>query len=176
MVFLDESGFMLQPLVRRTWAPRGSRPVLDVWQRHDRLSVTGALALSPDRRRKSLYFQVQSSNILTTDVVAFVRGLRRHLRRPITLVWDRWQVHRSAERWLAKNTANWLKIEYLPAYAPELNPVEGVWGHTKSNALGNYQALDVLDLDDAVNEALCDLHDTPRLLQSFFEIAQLDTS
>lgn len=175
-MFLDESGFMLQPLVRRTWAPRGSRPVLDVWQRHDRLSVIGALALAPQRRRKSLYFHVQSSNILTPDVLAFVHGLRRQLRRPLTLVWDRWQVHRSAERWLALHAADWLKIEYLPAYAPELNPVEGVWGHTKSHALGNYEAIDVFDLDDTVNQALWDLHDTPRLLQSFFEGARLDTS
>ena len=175
-MFLDESGFMLQPLVRRTWAPRGSRPVLDVWQRHDRLSVIGALALAPQRRRKSLYFHVQSSNILTPDVLAFVHGLRRQLRRPLTLVWDRWQVHRSAERWLALHAAKWLKIEYLPAYAPELNPVEGVWGHTKSHALGNYEAIDLFDLDDTVNQALRNLHDTPRLLQSFFEGARLDTS
>src|SRR3569623_1370899 len=69
------------------WAPRGSRTALEVRQRRDRLSVTVALALSPDRRRKSMYFQAQSSNILTTDVVAFVRCLRRHLRRPITLIW-----------------------------------------------------------------------------------------
>jgi DDE superfamily endonuclease len=175
-VFLDESGFMLQPLVRRTWAPRGSRPVLDVWQRHDRLSVIGALSLAPQRRRKNLYFHVQSSNILTPDVLTFVYGLRRQLRRPLTLIWDRWQVHRSAERWLAIHAATWLKIEYLPAYAPELNPVEGVWGHTKSNTLGNYEAIDVFDLDETVNQALADLHHTPRLLQSFFDATQLDTS
>jgi len=176
VVFLDESGFMLQPLVRRTWAPRGSRPVLDVWQRHDRLSVIGALALAPQRRRKNLYFHVQSSNIVTPDVLAFVRDLRRQLRRPLTLVWDRWQVHRSAERWLAEHAAHWLKIEYLPAYAPELNPVEEVWGHTKSHALGNYTAIDAFDLEDTVRGALSDLHDTPRLLQSFFAGAGLDTS
>ena len=167
---------MLQPLVRRTWAPRGSRPVLDVWQRHDRLSVIGALALAPQRRRKNLYFHVQSSNIVTPDVLAFVRDLRRQLRRPLTLVWDRWQVHRSAERWLAEHAAHWLKIEYLPAYAPELNPVEEVWGHTKSHALGNYTAIDAFDLEDTVRGALSDLHDTPRLLQSFFAGAGLDTS
>ena len=41
VVFLDESGFMLQPLRRRTWAPRGQTPVQYAWDRHDRFSVLG---------------------------------------------------------------------------------------------------------------------------------------
>ncbi len=45
IVFLDETGFVLQPLNRRTWAPAGSRPQQYAWDRHDRLSVIGSLAL-----------------------------------------------------------------------------------------------------------------------------------
>lgn len=77
---------------------------------------------------------------------------------------------------MANQAAVWLKIEYLPAYAPELNPVEGVWGHTKSNALGNYEALTVCDLEETVDQALADLHHTPQLLQSFIHGAQLETT
>lgn len=176
MVFLDESGFMLQPLVRRTWAPRGSRPVFDAWQRHDRLSAIAGLALAPQRQRVGFYFHVHKRNIIAPDVVGFVRQLRRQLRRPLTLVWDRWSVHRKAEQLLRAKFDDWLRIEYLPAYAPELNPVEGAWGHTKTNPLANYAPEDVEDLDDAVNEALCDLHTTPRLLWSFFKLAKLDSS
>ena len=51
MLFLDETGLMLQPLVRRTWAPKGKRPVLYCWDRHDRLSVIAGLTLSARRRR-----------------------------------------------------------------------------------------------------------------------------
>jgi transposase len=166
----------LQPLRQRSWAPRGQRPVLDVWHRHDRLSAIGALALSPTRRRVSCYFHVQPRNIITPDVVGFVQQLHRQLRRPITLVWDRWSVHRAAERLLSAKYDDWLRVEYLPGYAPDLNPVEGIWGHTKRVPLGNFAAHDIHDLDDAVNEALCDFHDTPRLLWSCFELAQLDTS
>jgi transposase len=32
---------------------------------------------------------------------------------------------------------DWLKVEYLPAYAPELNPAEGVWASRKGTELAN---------------------------------------
>ena len=54
IVFIDETGFRLQPVNRRTWAPRGETPVQRAWDRYDRLSVIGAVALSPTRRRISL--------------------------------------------------------------------------------------------------------------------------
>jgi len=45
IVFLDESGFMLRPLVRRSWAPRGQTPIIRCWDRRDRLSVIGAITV-----------------------------------------------------------------------------------------------------------------------------------
>jgi hypothetical protein len=63
IVLLDESGFMLQPLVRRTWAPRGETPVHRTWDRHHRLSVISALTVSPNRRRLGLYFSMHDANI-----------------------------------------------------------------------------------------------------------------
>jgi hypothetical protein len=72
IVFIDESCFMLQPLVRATWAPRGRTPVLKSWDRRDRLTALSALTLSARRRRLGLYFTVQRSNAKTDDVVAFL--------------------------------------------------------------------------------------------------------
>ena len=86
---LDESGFMLQPVVRRTWAPRGQTPVLDCWDRHDRLSAISAISVSPNRRRLGLYFDIFDHNILTDDFVEFVARLLCRVRRAITLVLDR---------------------------------------------------------------------------------------
>jgi len=98
---------------------------LGAWKRHDRLSVVDSLALAPRRKRAGFYFQVQRRNIVASDVVDYVHQLRRQLRRPLTVVWDRWRVHRKAEELLLARHSDWLRIEYLPAYAPELNPVEG---------------------------------------------------
>ena len=57
LVLIDESGFLLSPLVRRTLAPRGQTPVLKTWGGHrERVSATAALTISPRRRRLGLYF------------------------------------------------------------------------------------------------------------------------
>ena len=46
IVFIDEAGFMLEPLVRKTWSPRGHTPILKVSEnRHDRISVIGAMTI-----------------------------------------------------------------------------------------------------------------------------------
>lgn len=62
LVLVDESGFMLQPVVRRTWAPAGQTPIHYTWDRHDRLSVIAAITVSPKQHRLDVYFR----KILTT--------------------------------------------------------------------------------------------------------------
>ena len=80
-MFLDESGLMLQPVRRRTWAPRGQTPIQKVWGRHARLSVISAMTVSPQKRRLGLYFQIHYENIRAPYIVDFLTGLHRHLRR-----------------------------------------------------------------------------------------------
>ena len=49
LVFLDESGFLLIPTHRRTWAPEGHTPMVPHRYRHDRLSALAALTVLPKR-------------------------------------------------------------------------------------------------------------------------------
>src|SRR5205823_8787949 len=58
VVFLDESGFALTPSVRRTLAPRGRTPILEAWDRRDRISAISAVTLSPKAGRPGLYFEL----------------------------------------------------------------------------------------------------------------------
>lgn len=109
---------MLQPVVRRTLAPRGQTPILECWDRHDRLSVISALTLAPQRQRLGLYFDIHSHNIRADDVYRFIQTIRGRLRRKIILVLDRWSVHRAAIRHLLERHARNIDIELLPAYAP----------------------------------------------------------
>ena len=73
---------MWQPTVHRTWAPQGQTPIHSSWDRHDCLSVTGAITVSPVRQRLGLYFSLASYNIPGDAVFAFVQQLHRHLKRP----------------------------------------------------------------------------------------------
>ena len=164
---------MLQPVVRRTWAPRGQTPIHSSWDRRDRLSAISAVTVSPRRRRLGLYFDIHDHNIRTDDVEHFVVDLLQHLPHGIILVMDRWPVHRSAARRLIKRFSRRLCVEWLPAYAPELNPDEQVWKHTKYDDLANYIPDDVRALRRAVRGSIRRTRGQQSLLRSFFEHAKL---
>ena len=161
IVFVDETGFVLQPLNRRTWALRGTRPQQIAWQRHDRLSVIGSLAISPRRRRVKLCFAVQRRNVRAPDLMRYLRALHQQHRGPLIVVLDRLNAHRSAVRHLQERGASWLTVEWLPAYAPELNPVEALWSHAKYSALANFVPDDLDHLNDAVLNAVDDIYFKP---------------
>lgn len=165
---------MLQPVVRRTLAPRGKTPILECWDRHDRLSVISALTLAPQRQRFGLYFDIHSHNIRADDVYRFIQGIRGRLRRKIILVLDRWSVHRAAIRKLLERHAHSIDIELLPAYAPDLNPTEQVWNHTKYADLANYIPDDIHELGVEVASSMLETRSKPILLRSFFKWAELD--
>ena len=163
---------MLQPLIRRTWAPRGQTPVMYCWDRHDRLSVIGALSLAPRRRRIGLYFAVYEKNVTHAELEVFLRELHRQLRRRLLVVMDRWSVHRKVARTLEADAR--FRFDWLPPYAPDLNPVEHVWNHTKYGDLANYIPDDVHDLDRELDWSLHKTRQCPKLLRSFFHAAQLE--
>jgi transposase len=165
---------MLQPLNRRTWAPSGKTPVQYAWDRHDRLSVIAALLYRPRSGRLSLHFSVLDHNVKAPDFQAFLLELRRLTRRPIVLVCDRLNAHRSAVRQLKEQGADWLSVEWLPPYAPDLNPVEAVWNHAKYSDLANRVPDNVFQLCDLVGQSLNDQHFRPPLLKSFLRRAKLE--
>jgi len=173
-VLLDESGFMLQPVRRRTWAPRGQTPLQYSWDRRDRLSVVAAVTLAPRRRRFGVYFRIHDHNITAGDLVAFLGRLRRHLRRKLLLVWDRWSVHRAAARRLVRRYGRDITFEWLPPYAPDLNPAEQVWNHAKYVELANFIPRDLADLAEAVGDSIQLQHYNASLVASFFKLAELE--
>jgi len=164
---------MLQPTVRRTWAPRGKTPTLDCWDRRDRLSAISAITVSARRKRLGLYFDIFDHNIVTDDFEVFVAKLLRRLGRPIILVLDRWQVHRSGVRRLQQRFGRRIHVEWLPAYAPELNPDEQVWNHTKYTDLANFIPDDILHLGKSIAKSIRTTRSNQTLLQSFFKHAAL---
>ncbi len=164
---------MLQPAVRRTWCVRGKTPVQRSWDRHDRLSALAALTVSPRRCRVGLYFTLLDHNVRTPDIVDFLRDLRRVLPRPLTVVWDRLNAHRSAMKQVRRRLFDKVEFEFLPGYAPDLNPVEQVWCHTKYSDLPNYIPDDIDDLRTVVTSSLLSQRTETRLLSNFFNHAGL---
>jgi transposase len=145
-VFEDESGVSLLPPVRATWAPRGHTPVLRHRFNYKRLSLAGALVYEPDGSHAHLVFQLRPGAYNTESLIHFLEALHEHEQhRSIHLIWDGLPAHRSRcmTDWLNRQR-DWLTVERLPGYAPELNPTEQVWGNVKSQELANLCA-DTID-------------------------------
>lgn len=147
--------------------PKGETPIPYSWDRHDRLSVIAGITVSPVRHRLGLYFRLHCRNITCEQVMAFVTLLHRHLRRKFILVLDRYSAHRKAVRLLREEHPDWLEVEWLPASAPELNPVEMVWNHSKYGDLANFLPEDVNDLQQAVRTSLENTRVQTQLLHAF---------
>lgn len=178
IAFLDESGFMLQPLVRRSWAPRGQTPIIRCWDRRDRLSVIGAITVPPtrERHRLSAVFRIHTRNVRTPEATEFLRILDRHARGPLVVVLDLLNVHRAAvKRWLASRRADapHAGAEWLPPYAPDLNPAEQLWNNGKRTDLANLAPADRDDLRGHVRRSLIRQRCSPHLLASAFDHAGL---
>jgi transposase len=171
--FLDESGFMLQPVRRRTWAPIGETPLQYAWDRHERLSVISIIGVSPLKHQLSLYFQITSENVDDDQTIWFLEKLHEHCGRRVILVWDRWAVHRSAAASFDKNHPDWFQFEWLPQYSPQLNPVEQCWNHTKYGDLANFIPDDINHLETEVYNSIDNLHHNQTLLRSFFDLVEL---
>ncbi len=156
---------MLIPNVTRTWAPKGQTPLFYHLYKQDRISVISALAVSPKRRRLALYLQSRTRNLTGLDVRAFLKGLLRHLKGPVVLLWDRGTIHRRQEvtQWLFEHPR--LHVEYFPAYAPELNPAEYVWNQT-DRALCNSAPEDLVELKGMLRHSTRRLRGSQRLLWS----------
>jgi transposase len=156
----------------RTWAPQGQTPELEfsfAWRR-----VSAIAGLTP----KNFYFRLHRGAILATQVVAFLRQLRRQLPgRRLLILWDRAQIHRSrAVAEYLSSTQGAVAVSYLPAYCPELNPVECLWGYWKRTELANFCAKDIWHLNHFASQALKRIRrrtDRTSLITAFFHQAEL---
>jgi transposase len=155
IVFEDESGVSDRPPLRRTWAPKGETPVVTHPFHWKKVSVAGALAYRWDGRRCRLLFHTKPDSYNTSALIRFLRMLGRHFRAvKVILLWDRLNAHRSREMAAYLGQQRWLKIEWLPTYAPELNPVEFVWGNIKGKELANLSVEETLDVVDGMRRGL----------------------
>src|SRR5690242_17280829 len=128
------------PVVRRSWAPRGHTPVLMQRGRYRiNVSVIGALVITPRRRVRAYFSLSPGASFDGEHILAFLKQLCRAVRVPIELVWDRLPAHRGqpVKGWLERNPHR-MRATLLPPYAPELNPVELMWGYAKTNCLANF--------------------------------------
>jgi hypothetical protein len=146
----------LLPSVRATWAPRGQTPVLRHHFAWKRLSIAGVLAYEPDGSDAHLVFQLRPGAYNDETLIEFLGEVHQHeQQRSIMLIWDGLPSHRSRRMldWVA-DQREWLSIEPLPGYAPDLNPIEQAWGNVKSQELANLCADTIGEVSNAADDGL----------------------
>lgn len=168
-MFIDESGLSTRPHRVRTWAPRGQTPLLHETFNWKSLSVIGGLSLW------RFYFRIHSGSIKSQQVVEFLQALQRHLRgRKLLVIWDGAPIHRSrVVRAFLDSTRRRIVVERLPAYAPELNPVEYLWAHLKEHEIANLLVREAWELSLQATAALRRMRRRPRIIRACYTQAEL---
>ncbi|HBW19688.1 MAG: transposase [Streptosporangiaceae bacterium] len=173
--FEDEAGQSLRPPKARTWARRGCTPVVAVSGKGPgRVPVAGLVCLRPDSRGRLFYRmrvhrgrKGERRSMSEADYAGLITAAHQQLHAPVILCWDNLNTHVSAVmRAFTGAHSDWLTVVQLPAYAPDLNPAEGVWANMK-NGLGNLAARNVDQLAAIVRNRLKRIQYRPGLIDGF---------
>ena len=135
------------------------------------MSISSALAYRWDGKRARLYFQMKPDSYDGTALIGFLKDLKKHFRRQyVVLIWDGLPAHRSRpmQDFLATQQ-DWLYVGRLPAYAPDLNPVEDLWENLKGNELANQSADNLGEVGQAVQNGMERVKQNIHLLSGFLK-------
>ena len=134
----------------------------------EKLSVSAGLTL------RNFYFRLYPGAIGQGEVIDFLKALLRHIDRPLLIIWDRLPAHRSRlVREFIELSEGHIATEYLPPYAPELNPVEYIWAYWKQHELPNVCPKDYGELNQRARQALRRMRRKPRLIPAFWKQSSL---
>lgn len=122
----------------------------------------------------NFYFRLYPHTVRQEQCVEFLGHLLRHIAGKLIVIWDGNRTHRSrfVSDFVATQNGR-LVLERLPAYAPELNPVEYIWGYWKHHELANLCAKDMFELSGHARRALRRMRRRPTLVQAFWQQAEL---
>jgi transposase len=176
LLLMDESGLLMAPLLRRSWALRG-HPSESVYKtgHREKVSVAAALWLPPERDRLHLAYQTLINGYFSNvEVAEFLSGAVQGLPDPVIAIWDCGTMHKGDPiRALVEESQGRLDIEPLPAHASELMPVEFLWRWLKYGRLCNFTPRDAHHLNEAITRELDAIKDNHVLLSSFFHQSDL---
>ena len=173
--FEDEAGQGLRPPKARTRARRGHTPVVLVSGKGSgRVSVAGLVCLRPGTRSRMFYRmrvhrgrKGERRSMSEAGYASLITTAHQQLHAPVILIWDNLSTHISAAMHAFTDAhQDWLTVVQLPAYAPDLNPAEGVWANMK-NGLGNLAATSVDQLAAIVRNRLKRIQYRPGLIDGF---------
>lgn len=169
---MDETGHTFRARLGTTWAPRGQPPILRRTSQRREVSSVAALVAPLDGPAR-LYARHFRGSVRAEQVIVALRYFRQRIGRPLIVVWDRLHAHQAklVQAFVAAHPHDYW-IEWLPPYAPDLNPEELCNGAVKRETL-NAAPGSVDDLLRLARRSFIRLGRHPDLLHSFFRHAGL---
>jgi transposase len=158
--FWDESGFRADSVHGKTWAKRGQTPVVN--RPGQRQSISAASAVNS---KGAFWFQTYQGALTGELFVQLLQKLMHRRKKAVHLVVDGLPAHKKAAvKQYVASTHGKLTLHFLPGYAPDLNPDELVWSHTKRTGVARRPLQKGEKLEERVNEQLQAVADNPSLV------------
>ena len=137
--------------------------------------MAGLITFTASGNNPQLFFQMQPGAMDRYDFVDLLKDVKAEMKgKKLLLIWDRLPAHRS------KLVANyiqlqklWLRVEYYPAYAPELSPVEYMWSAMKGKDLAQVPPKGLKHLKGMVRKSVRRIRSTTSLLKGFLKKAKV---
>lgn len=161
LLFGDESEALTHPYLARVWARRGADLRVPAPGQAKKVAMLGSL----DHARRGLIVHTSPTK-RSSDFIAHLEQLDRlygprpgRTPKPVVIVEDNGPIHASKLSRAALDTRkHWLRVEWLPKYAPELNDIEVVWHDLKAHHLAHKTFTDTTALDQSIHAAVGDLN------------------
>jgi transposase len=160
LLFGDESEALTHPYLARAWAKRGRDLRVEAPGQSRKRAMIGAL----DCAARKLIVNTSATK-RSSDFIAFLGRLDASYRpcparqhKPVVLVLDNGPIHTSKASRAALSARDWLTVEWLPKYAPELNDIERSWRDLKGHFLAHQTFADADHLECAIHKAIADMN------------------
>ncbi len=175
--FHEESGISDRPTVRRTWGIKGRAPIIRSTGSWAAMSLSATIMCTPKGNRPRLLLKSLPHSVKWPDVIAYVKDLKRHHRnKKLLLFWDGLAAHKAkAAAAYLRTQRNWLRVERLPAYCPEINPAEYLWSAMKHKYICNLPPEGKQQLKRHITKSYRKIRNNVELLKGFLKVSGLFT-
>ena len=165
--YADESSFFLNPLLQKTYAPKGCRPIIHTWDK----SFQQLFACSAISAKGDFVYTMNDNPYTGEAIVEFLKELLKQTSRPIILIWDGASIHKckAVRAFLDTLKPGRLKLVTQPSYSPELNADEQVWNYIKNVDLNNCVFKTLPKLKKTLSNILEKFKLRKKLIHQFFK-------
>lgn len=174
--FLDETGFSDRPTVRKTWARRGQTPIVKTAGGWKNRTLIGTIVTDPKAETQpKLFAIIRPTSVHAEDCIRYLQYLKRHFKgKKLILLWDGLSAHtaRITKAYIASQS-DWLMVERMPTYAPELNPPEYLWSAMKTKDISNTEYSGLAALDACIAQSVKRVKRSKKLLHGCLKASGL---